>query len=58
MNRKNPNPESRIPKEIRKSNSKSLRQFFAGLQPKIDPGFRTSEVFRISAVGFRHFSIS
>jgi len=45
MNRKNPNPES-------------LRQFSAGIQPKIDPGFRTSEVFRISAIGFRHFSIS
>jgi hypothetical protein len=45
MNRKNPNPES-------------LRQFSAGIQPKIDPGFRTSEFFRISAIGFRHFSIA
>jgi hypothetical protein len=58
MSRKNPNPESRIPKEIRKSNPESLRQFSAGIQPKIDPGFRTSEFLRISAIGFRHFSIS
>jgi hypothetical protein len=61
MSRKNPNPESRIPKEIRKSNSESLRQFSAGIQPKIDPGFRTSSRiagFRISAIGFRHFSIA